>query len=68
MIKLVLTVDVHKNFPLTKGNVYEGELTPNDPLKEYPKSYIVRCDDGKFRKVEGECFIPLREYNLDSLL
>ena len=72
MIKLVLIVDVYKDFPLIKGNVYEGELTPKlyDPFtfKEVSKSYIVRCDDGKFRKVEAECFIPLREYNLGNLL
>lgn len=45
MIKLVLIVDVYKNFPLIKGNVYEGELTPKqyDPftLKEVPKSLLL---------------------------
>lgn len=28
MIKLLLIADVHKDLPLTKGKVYEGELTP----------------------------------------
>lgn len=35
MIKLVLIVDVYRKFPLIKGNVYGGELTPMeyDPLR-----------------------------------
>lgn len=72
MIKLLLISDVHKDFPLTKGKVYEGEFIPKlyDPetLREVSESYIIKCDDNKFRKVEANCFIPLRESNLNKLL
>jgi hypothetical protein len=50
---------------LTIGNVYSGEVSPQiyDPntflLK--PPAYIVKCDDGKFRKVETDFFITLEE-------
>jgi hypothetical protein len=37
---------------------YEGELTPTtynpQTLQEAPPAYIVKCNDGKFRKVDGE--------------
>lgn len=72
MIKLVLIADVNKDLPLIKGKVYEGELTPKlydtQTLEEVPESYIIKCNDNKFRKVEANCFISLREGNLNKLL
>ena len=60
---------------LPVNNWYEGELTPNmyDPqtLKEAPPAYIVRCNDGKFRKVDGEYFLTeedWRERQLNQIL
>lgn len=48
------------------GEIYEGDLVPTmyDPqtLQPAPPSYVVRCNDGKFRKVGGEYFITLDEW------
>jgi len=50
----------------TIGNVYSGELSPKlyDPntLVLKPPAYIVKCNDGKLRKVEAEFFITLEEW------
>lgn len=66
MIKLYLRVDDHQKFHLKKGNFYYGELTPTiyDPeiLKEVPESYIIKCNDNKFRKLESSCFLTMEEY------
>ena len=56
------------------GNMYECELTPTmydpntyQPVKPY---YVVRCEDGKFRKYYAEYFkdiVELREEKLKEL-
>jgi hypothetical protein len=60
---------------LPVNNWYEGELTPTmyDPqtLQEASPAYIVRCNDGKFRKVDGEYFLTeedWRERQLNQIL
>lgn len=59
----------------TVGEIYEGDLCPveYDPqtLQPVPPSYVVRCNDGKFRKVGGEYFITLdkwREEQINKIL
>jgi len=50
------------NEVLPVNNWYEGELTPTiyntQTLQPAPPSYIVKCSDGKFRKVGGESLQP----------
>jgi hypothetical protein len=45
---------------------YDGELTPTlyDPqtLQPAPKSYIVKCNNGNFAKVDCEYFMTLEEW------
>ena len=49
----------------TVGEWYDGDLGPitYDPktLQPTPASYIVRCNDGYWRKVGAEYFITLEE-------
>jgi len=59
---------------LIKGNMYECELTPTlyDPNTLQPTGpfYIVRCEDGKFRKYAAEHFrdiVEWREIQLNEL-
>jgi hypothetical protein len=40
----------------------------NDSAKNKIKYSLIKCNDNKFRKVEANCFIPLRESNLNKLL
>lgn len=73
-MKLILVTDPELVIPmgltpdtyLTKGKVYEGDLTPTmyDPqtLQPAKPSYIVKCDDGKFRKFMTEHFLTLEEW------
>jgi len=65
------TLDIY----LEKGKIYEGDLTPTiyDPqtLKPSEPSYIIKCDDGKYRKFMTEHFLTLeewREQQLDKIL
>jgi hypothetical protein len=65
------TLDIY----LVKGKIYDGELTPTmyDPNTFQPAKphYIIKCDDGKFRKFMAEHFITLeewREKQLEKLL
>jgi hypothetical protein len=50
---------------LTLGETYEGELTPTiyDPqtLQPASPSYVVKCNDDNFRKVDAKYFITLEE-------
>ena len=50
---------------LIMGKMYECELTPTiyDPitLKPAKPSYVVTCEDGKFRKYDADHFITLTE-------
>ena len=56
---------------LIKGKMYECEFTPTmydpntfQPAKPY---YIVRCEDGKFRKYDVEHFRDIVEVRVDKL-
>ena len=60
---------------LQVGKIYEGELTPKiyDPqtLELAAPCYIVKCDDGKYRKFEAKYFMTLEEWRgsqLDKML
>ena len=68
-------MDVQKDFYLEKGKIYEGDLTPTiyDPqtLKPSEPFYIVKCDDGKYRKFMAEHFLTLEEWRnqqIDKIL
>jgi hypothetical protein len=54
------------NVYLEIGKIYEGDLTPTiyDPqtLKPSEPSYIIKCDDGKYRKFMAEHFLTLEEW------
>ena len=56
---------------LIKGNMYECELTPTlyDPNTLQPTEpfYIVRCEDGKFRKYAAEHFRDIVEIRAEKL-
>lgn len=64
--QLVTPMRLKPNTYLTKGKLYQGELTPTmyDPQTFQPAepSYIVKCDDDKFRKFEAKHFITLEEW------
>jgi hypothetical protein len=51
--------------------MYECELTPTiyDPMtfKPAPPSYVVKCEDGKFRKYDAEHFKDIQEVREDKL-
>ena len=73
--ELVIPMGLTPDTYLTKGKVYEGDLTPTmyDPqtLQPAKPSYIVKCDDGKFRKFMTEHFLTLEEWRqtqLDKIL
>ena len=59
------------NEVLPVNNWYEGELTPTiyntQTLQPAPPSYIVKCSDGKFRKVGGEYFLTKEEWREKQL-
>ena len=74
-VELVIPMGLKPNTYLTKGKVYEGDLTPTmyDPQTLEPAApcYIVKCDDSKFRKFEAKHFMTLeewREKQLDKIL
>jgi hypothetical protein len=56
---------------LIMGKMYECELTPTiyDPMtfKPAPPSYVVKCEDGKFRKYEVVNFKDIQEVREDKL-
>jgi hypothetical protein len=57
---------------LIMGKMYECEFTPTiyDPMTLQPAkpSYIVKCEDGKFRKYESEYFIDIQELRESKLM
>ena len=70
-MKLVATTQfTYDGYPpdvyLEIGKIYEGDLTPTiyDPqtLKPSEPFYIVKCDDGKYRKFMAEYFLTLEEW------
>jgi hypothetical protein len=56
---------------LIYGNIYECELTPTtyDPntYKPAKPSYVVKCEDGKFRKYDAEHFRDIQEVREQKL-
>ncbi len=56
---------------LIMGKIYECELTPTiyDPMtfEPTPPSYVVKCEDGKFRKYDAEHFKDIQEVREDKL-
>ena len=56
---------------LTKGKIYKGDLIPTmyDPqtLEPAEPSYIIKCDDGKFRKFFASLFITIEEWRESQL-
>ena len=55
---------------LIMGKMYECELTPitYDPLTFEPlRSYIIKCEDGKFRKYNLENFKDIVEVRSEKL-
>ena len=50
---------------------YEGDLTPTmyDPQTLQPAipSYVVRCNDGKWRKVDTKYFLTAEEWREEKL-
>ena len=62
----VFKIDGHTSNFLTLGNSYEGDLTPTiiDPntYLPAPPSYVIKCDDGMFRKFDAEFFITEQEW------
>ena len=76
---LAITEFNHFGYPpdvyLEIGKIYEGDLTPTmyDPhtLQPAEPAYIVKFDDGKYRKFMAKHFITLEEWRqkqLDSIL
>ena len=75
--KIDLSIPKHRGgyeYILIYGNIYECELTPTiyDPntYKPAKPSYIVTCEDGKFRKYNTDYFkniTELRETKLNEL-
>ena len=69
---------------LTVGKIYECELCPGPDIYDHlysiflaekfqpsPPTYLVKCDDGKFRKINVVHFITLeelREQKLNKIL
>jgi hypothetical protein len=56
---------------LIMGKMYECELTPTiyDPTTLNPAkpSYVVKCEDGKFRKYDAKHFKDIQEVREDKL-
>jgi hypothetical protein len=81
MIKLYLKEIPHRcgiilDAYLNIGNIYEGELCPviYDPYKSspgnlqpVPPSYIIKCNDGKLRKVDASFFLTSEEMRNEKL-
>ena len=68
-MKLILIKKINKigwDKVLTLNHCYEGDLTPTiynpQTLQPAPPYYVVKCNDDKFRKVDGEYFITLEEF------
>ena len=79
-MKLIAITQFPKDHPTQMnyvkiGKMYDGDFTPTvyDPqtLKPSEPSYIIKCDDGKYRKFMTEHFITLeewREKQIDKIL
>ena len=76
MVKLYLKEIPHRygiilDDYLNIGNIYEGELCPTiyDPhtLKPASPAYVIKCNDGKWRKVDSSFFKTFEEMREDKL-
>lgn len=74
-MKLFLKENILSIEHLTPGRFYDGELTPTiyDPVTLQPAlpSYIIKCDDGMYRKLPSHIFMTpeeFREYQLNKIL
>jgi len=76
MVKLYLKEIPHRygiilDDYLKIGNIYDGELCPTtyDPytLKPASPAYVIKCDDGKRRKVDASFFITFEEIRNEKL-
>jgi hypothetical protein len=65
-ISISFKIGGHSSNILTLGNSYEGDLTPNminpNTYLPAPPSYVIKCDDGMFRKFDAEFFITEQEW------
>jgi hypothetical protein len=56
---------------LIMGKMYECELTPTiyDPMTLQPSKpyYVVKCEDGKFRRYDAENFKDIQEVREEKL-
>ena len=70
-MKLYLIKEFWDESCLPVNNWYEGELTPTmyDPQTLQPAipSYVVRCNDGKWRKVDTKYFLTAEEWREKKL-
>jgi hypothetical protein len=76
---MCISTSYHHADLLTINKWYEGNLTPllrsalnrtiYDPqtLQPVPPSYIVRCNDGKYRKVDAEYFLTIEDWREKKL-
>jgi hypothetical protein len=76
MVKLYLKEIPHRygiilDAYLNIGNIYEGQLCPTtyDPntLQPGPPAYILKCNDGKWRKVDANFLITFEEMRNEKL-
>ena len=76
MVKLYLKEIPHRygiilDAYLNIGNIYEGQLCPTtyDPytLQPAPPSYVIKCNDGKYRKVDSNFLITFEEMRNEKL-
>jgi hypothetical protein len=56
---------------LTKGRQYLGQLKPIEydtwTYQPVPPSYVVICDDGRYRKVKTNFFMVVEDWRFNKL-
>ncbi len=56
---------------VTPGKFYQGDLTPvmyhPNTFQPVEPSYIIKCDDGKLRKMDCKHFITLEDWRSQRL-
>jgi hypothetical protein len=73
LIKIPFGIDSNRLFTINKW--YEGDLIPSSfpsvsvfkNLGPRPPSYIIKCDDGNYRNIVGNCFLTLEEFREKQL-
>ncbi len=62
----IATMSMYSVYKVQYDKVYQATETPTiynpDTLEPADKSYIVKCDDGKFRKMDANLFYTLSEW------